>query len=292
MRYTERSLRILKYAEMETEMTSKIVYPVHLLLGLLRERTGVCAELYINYPVLTEILNERVKKIQFDKEEKGIKFEPFTIDISKATKMVLEKANNRMEHFNQVYINEGHIIEAIFKINDSLTKTMIDGLDVPRILEIVSYPRDMIVSLKEYSLPTLPVSKITFRKAKQSDAVCLKNFIEKDFGNGWLNSIENGFDQEDIPIFIALEGQRIIGFACFNVVRRKKGVFGPMGTSLSNRIQGIGYTLLHYCLSEMKEIGYEYAVIGEAGPIEFYEKTCNAVVIPKSFKISKKLFFD
>lgn len=52
-----------------------------------------------------------------------------------------------------------------------------------------------------------------------------------------------------------------------------------MGTSLSNRMQGIGYTLLHYCLYEMKEIGYEYAVIGEAGPLEFYEKACNAVVI-------------
>ena len=107
--------------------------------------------------------------------------------------------------------------------------------------------------------------------------------MEKEFGNGWLDSIESGFLKEDIPIFIAQDDQGIIGFACFDVVRRKKGLFGAMGTSFSNRIQGIGYTLLYYCLVEMKEIGYEYAVIGEAGPLEFYETACNAVVIPKKF---------
>jgi len=267
---------------MEAERTTMIVYPVHLLLGVLLERTGVCAELYINYPSLTEILNERVKEMQYDKDDQGINYEPFTINISQTTKMVLENANNRMKRFKQVYLNEGHIVEAIFKMNDPLTKAVIDGLDVSRILETVSYPRDMIVPLKDYSFPTIPTSNLTIRKAKQSDTARLKNFVEKEFGKGWIVSIENGFSQEDVPIFIALEGQEIMGFACFDVVRGKKGLFGPMGTSFSNRVQGIGYTLLHYCLYEMKEIGYEYAVIGEAGPIEFYEKACNAVVIPKT----------
>ncbi|MBA9028555.1 GNAT family N-acetyltransferase [Peribacillus huizhouensis] len=84
-------------------------------------------------------------------------------------------------------------------------------------------------------------------------------------------AIENGFQEEDIPIYVADENGMIVGFACFDVVRRKKGLFGPMGTSISKRIHGIGYSLLHYCLSEMKEKGYEYSVIGETGPLEFYE---------------------
>ncbi|MEK4670958.1 GNAT family N-acetyltransferase [Niallia sp. FSL R7-0271] len=285
MKYTDRSLRILKYAEIEAEKTNQVVYPVHLLLGILLDRTGVCAELYINYPSLTEILNELVYKMQLDEADEGIDYQPFTINISKTTKRVLETANNRMKHFNQVYLNEGHIVDAIFKINDPLTNKIIDGLDVSLILEIVSYPRDMIVSLKDYSIPTISTNNITFRRAKQSDAASLKTFVEKEFGNAWIESIEIGFIQEDIPIFIALEGSGIIGFACFDVVRMKKGLFGPMGTSISTRTQGIGYTLLHYCLNEMKEIGYEYAVIGEAGPIEFYEKACNAVVIPKRFPL-------
>ncbi|SFM47494.1 Predicted N-acetyltransferase YhbS, partial [Gracilibacillus orientalis] len=183
--------------------------------------------------------------------------------------------------FKQIYLNEGHLVDAIFRNNDYSTSAIFDGLDVSRILEIVSHPRDMIVSLKDYSFPNIPTSNMTFRKAEQIDATSLKKFVEKEFGNGWLDSIENGFSKENIPLFIALDDEEIIGFACFDVVRNKKGLFGPMGTTYSKRVQGIGYTLLHLCLSEMNEIGYEYAVIGEAGPIEFYEKACNAVVIPK-----------
>lgn len=43
---------------------------------MLRERTGVCAELYLNYPSLWEILSQRVKDIYSNKEEKGISYEP------------------------------------------------------------------------------------------------------------------------------------------------------------------------------------------------------------------------
>ena len=103
-----------------------------------------------------------------------------------------------------------------------------------------------------------------------------------------MSAVQNGFSKEEIPIYIAIIDGEIIGFAGYDIVRNKKGLFGPMGTTLTKRIQGIGYTLLHYCLKEMKEIGYEYAVIGQAGPIEFYEKSCNAVVIPKSFDRSQK----
>ncbi|SFM08155.1 Predicted N-acetyltransferase YhbS [Gracilibacillus orientalis] len=281
MRFTERTLRVLKNAEKEAEKTTKIVYPVHLLLGMLLERTAVGAELYITYPKLRDILNERVKGIYFNNDEQGISCEPFTINISLFTEQVLEIANNRMKRFKQIYLNEGHLVDAIFRNNDYSTSAIFDGLDVSRILEIVSHPRDMIVSLKDYSFPNIPTSNMTFRKAEQIDATSLKNFVEKEFGNGWLDSIENGFSKENIPLFIALDDEEIIGFACFDVVRNKKGLFGPMGTTYSKRVQGIGYTLLHLCLSEMNEIGYEYAVIGEAGPIEFYEKACNAVVIPK-----------
>ncbi|MDQ0158922.1 GNAT family N-acetyltransferase [Alkalibacillus salilacus] len=138
----------------------------------------------------------------------------------------------------------------------------------------------MAVSLKDYSFPDILISNITFRKVEKYDAKALKNFVEKEFGNGWLDSIESGLLNKNVPIFIALDDEEIVGFACFDVVRNKKRLFGPMGTSFSKRGQGIGYTLLHLCLNEMDGIGYEYAVIGEAGPIEYYEKACNAVVIP------------
>ena len=96
-----------------------------------------------------------------------------------------------------------------------------------------------------------------------------------------MESIENGFAKQQIPIFLAFDGENIIGFACFDVSRNKKGIFGPMGTLKSNRSRKVGYTLLHMALNEMNNIGYEYAVLGEAGPLEFYEKACGAVVIPR-----------
>jgi hypothetical protein len=257
-----------------------MVYPVHLVLGILLEKTGVCAELSFKYPKLLDLVNERVKKIYPKRYEQGIGYEPFTINISLSTEQVLLSAYNRMKHFKQVYLNEGHLADALFRSNDESTSAILDGLDVSGILGIVSSPRDMIVSLKDYEFPTISTSNINCRKAEQNDAAWLKFFLKNEFGNRWITAVENGFSQENIPIFIAIDNNQINGFACFDVGRNKKGLFGPMGTSLSNRLQGIGYTLLHHCLREMKEQGYEYAIIGQAGPLEFYEKACNAIIIP------------
>lgn len=260
MKYTERALNILQEAEKEAEKTNTIVYPIHLLLGLLKNKTWISAELYLNYPELYEQLNERMKTIKTVDGEKRIWHAPFERHISHSTKDVLEKAKTRMEHFHQVYINEGHIVESIFRLQDPLTESMLAGLEASRILEVAAIPRDMIVSLKHYELPAMK-GVFDVRKASSSDAELLQEFVEKEFGSAWIRSIKTGLEKEDIPIFIALQGKEIVGFACFDVVRNRKGVFGPMGTSRSVQNQGAGYTLLHCCLKEMKKIGYEYAVI-------------------------------
>lgn len=46
LNYTERCLRIFHYAELQARESTKVVYPVTLLLGILQDRTGVCAELH------------------------------------------------------------------------------------------------------------------------------------------------------------------------------------------------------------------------------------------------------
>ncbi|WP_187393493.1 GNAT family N-acetyltransferase [Bacillus sp. E214] len=275
-------MRIFKYAEIEAKRTTNIIYPVHLVLGMLLERTGVCAELSIKNPELRELLVKRIKEVYSNTYEHGISYEPFKMNISLSTNQVLIHASNRMKRFNQIYLNEGHLSDAIFKSKDFSTYSILDGLDVSSILGIMSSPRDMAVPLKDYEFPSILTSNINYRKAEPNDAASLKVFVESEFGARWLDSIENGFLKDNIPIFIALDDNQIIGFACFDVVRKRKGLFGPMGTTLSNRVQGIGFILLHHCLREMQEIGYEYAIIGQAGPLEFYEKACNAVVIPRN----------
>ncbi len=280
-KYSKRALRIFNYAETEAKKTNSIVYPLHLLVGTLIERTGVCSELHSKYPDLLGVLIEHSLKKQPSCEQiPGCP--PFSRPLSISTKQVLDHAFQAMERYNQVYINEGLIIKSIMNLPETLTTSVKDALDIEGILGIMSVPRDMIVSLKNYSFPYMADGEADIRKAEKNDIAPLKSFVKNNFGHGWLDSIETGFRQEKIPIYIACKNDTIVGFACFDVVRSKKGVFGPMGTSKTERTKGIGTQLLHHCLHEMKETGYEYAIISEAGPLEFYEIACGAVVIPKA----------
>ena len=43
-----------------------------------------------------------------------------------------------------------------------------------------------------------------------------------------------------------------------------------------------GKALLLASLHGLRELGYVYGIIGHAGPIEFYQKTVGAIVIPDS----------
>ena len=268
---------------MVANQTTNIILPCHLLMGALSERTGTCGELSIHFPDLYDSLSNGMNNLVPDHEIQGVHYEPFASLIAPSTQRVLENAKKRMESYNQVFLNEGLIVQAIFDINDPFITSITSGIDIIKILEIVSYPRDMVVSLRDYLFPAVQHTGLTIRKATPNDLKSLKSFIAREFGTRWLPSVENGFSKKNIPIFLAEDCGELIGFACYDVVRDKKGLFGPMGTALAKRIHKIGYSLLHHCLYEMKEIGYEYAVIGEAGPIEFYEKSCHAVLIPKQF---------
>ncbi|MDP4086301.1 MAG: hypothetical protein Q8934_17035 [Bacillota bacterium] len=66
LKFSERLLRIFKYAEKEAETTDSIIHPVHLLLGILFGKSGVCAELFLQFPNLFDSLKDRVNKINFD----------------------------------------------------------------------------------------------------------------------------------------------------------------------------------------------------------------------------------
>ena len=72
----------------------------------------------------------------------------------------------------------------------------------------------------------------------------------------------------------------MIGFACHEATC--KCFFGPTGVDESFRGMGIGTHLLFACLQDMKNAGYAYAIIGGAGPVEFYEKAVGAIVIEGS----------
>ena len=74
--------------------------------------------------------------------------------------------------------------------------------------------------------------------------------------------------------------RELAGFAAYECTRR--GFFGPTGVTPEARGKGIGKALLLASLYALRELGYVYGIIGAAGPVEFYQKTVGAIVIPGS----------
>ncbi len=107
-------------------------------------------------------------------------------------------------------------------------------------------------------------------------------WIEARFGIGWANETATAFAHTPVSCFVAAEAEtgRILGFAAYDCTA--PDFFGPTGVDESARKRGIGGALLLKCLEALREEGYGYAVIGSAGPSEFYRKVCGAVVIPDS----------
>ena len=109
----------------------------------------------------------------------------------------------------------------------------------------------------------------------------VENFILKEFGEGWASETTAAFYHDPVSCFIAVDAKsEILGFACYNATG--KGFFGPTGVKKKMRGQGIGSVLLWRCLESLWEQDYAYAVIGGAGPVDYYAKAVGATVIEDS----------
>jgi ribosomal protein S18 acetylase RimI-like enzyme len=144
---------------------------------------------------------------------------------------------------------------------------------------------DMLVRL--YDLPdvseavaALAEEGIVIRRPQPWELTALRGFIKNHFSEGWADETTVGFANKPISVFIAQEGSRIVGFAAYECTRRN--FFGPMGVDEAYRKRGVGGLLTVACLEAMARMGYGYAIIGSAGPKDFYHKCCGAEVIENS----------
>lgn len=275
---TSRMTTILKNAKKEAQMSkSKVLMPGHLLLACLQEKTGALGEIALQCSLEESSLRSILDS--YDITNRRISWSPFlNIDITEDVKSVLEAAHSLMRRYNQIYVNEGHLLKAL--ISSKKVDCFLTNNDKEMILSLGTTSRDLITRLENYVFPEQIYDHI--RKVNRNDKNGLVTFVAENFSLEWSETIMKAFSFSEPSIYIAYDHQgEIIGFAAFDIYKNKKGYFGPMGVSLTNRMKGVGYSLLHHCLKEMNEIGYEYAVIGGAGPIEFYERACRAVVIPK-----------
>ncbi|WP_017152285.1 GNAT family N-acetyltransferase [Bacillus bingmayongensis] len=279
---TKRVDRMFQIANKESKYNDYIIRPLDLFIGAYKEGTGVCSELYmcLFHYIGIDFVTKFVQLQQTDFQDKRY-IEVQGYKVSYKTIEILQLAKRKMEKFNQVYVNEGHVLSSILQLDEEIQNVISEGVK-QSILQIVSVPRDMIVNLKNDEISMMNHQIYNIRRVTQSDLEELLQFVKYEFGERWIETVSKGFQEyKEPPIYIAKQNEKIIGFACYDIVRGRKGLFGPMGTAKHNRVKGVGKELLHQCLSDMKQIGYEYAIIGQAGPLEFYEKSCRAQVIPK-----------
>jgi GNAT superfamily N-acetyltransferase len=105
-------------------------------------------------------------------------------------------------------------------------------------------------------------------------------WVRKYFSEYWGSECECAFARVPVACFVAQREKTICGFSCYDVT--SKGFFGPTGVAPEERGKGIGTSLLFAALRALAEQGYGYAIIGGAGPVDFYSRTVGAVLIEDS----------
>ncbi|MFF2885931.1 GNAT family N-acetyltransferase [Paenibacillus sp. NPDC057967] len=144
---------------------------------------------------------------------------------------------------------------------------------------------DLLVKL--YDLPQLePMDAferrtgVVIRRAIGPEKHVVVQWIRERFRPSWVSECEVAFARNPITCIVAVEEGKLMGFACYDATA--KGYFGPTGVDETERGKGIGKMLYLYTLQLMRQDGYGYAIIGGAGPVDFYAKTSGAVVIEGS----------
>jgi predicted N-acetyltransferase YhbS len=145
---------------------------------------------------------------------------------------------------------------------------------------------DMLVKL--YDLPAIEPALariadqgVSLRRPMAHEKHAVVDWVRREFGEGWASECDVAFSRAPVACFIALANEKqVVGFACYDCAALD--FFGPTGVKESERGKGIGAALLLKTLYAMHEQGYGYAIIGGAGPMEFYRRHAAAVEIPGS----------
>jgi len=144
---------------------------------------------------------------------------------------------------------------------------------------------DLLVKL--YDLEKLDISlnlpeQVSIKRPIGPEKKAVVEWVEKNFGKLWASECDVAFSKTPISCFVAYlkDTKEIVGFSCYDTTAR--GFFGPTGVIEKYRGKGIGKALLIYALKDMLNVGYAYAIIGDAGPVEYYQKIVKAIIIEDS----------
>ncbi len=144
---------------------------------------------------------------------------------------------------------------------------------------------DMLVKLYDFAcdnqlIKQLEADGITVRRALAPEKAKIMQWVTDHFYESWASECDVAFSSAPPTCFIAVKDGALVGFACCEATC--KNFFGPTGVQEDMRGLKLGKALLHISLQELKQRGYAYAIIGDAGPSDFYIKNCGAELIANS----------
>jgi predicted N-acetyltransferase YhbS len=284
LQYTHKVNKLIQNAHLIAERNHHTsIQSMDLYLGAAHVKEGTLREMYfIIEPYMKQI--ENIFSIIPSEPSDTERLDRFSIPLSTHARKIWNTSIEVMKRYNQTFLNEGHIIKAFYTHLPEYHQLQKELNPIPheRIIRSVTTARDLTVYLlnKDWRYDVDPDFQIHPVQAEDEKELVL--WVEEHFGESWSKTLLQAFQssEEFIPIIKAEEKGELIGFAAFDVYKNKKGIYGPMGVLHATRHKGVGIGLLYNALQCMQEKGYMYAVLKEAGPIEFYEKKCGAKLIP------------
>lgn len=141
---------------------------------------------------------------------------------------------------------------------------------------------DLLVNLYSQRLDDLgrrvEATAAIIRLALPPEQHLIKHWVRSNFSEYWVSEVTAAMAHQPPGCFVATVDGQLVGFACYDATAR--GFFGPTGVSEAHRGKSIGIALLYHTLAAMKAQGYAYAIIGSAGPVDFYVNALGATPIP------------
>lgn len=150
------------------------------------------------------------------------------------------------------------------------------GYERTRIAYNMDLPLEDFPGPGKHDLERLAAAGIEVRRGRPEDRSALAEHVERLWNDAWLRETLIAIDKEPATVFLALRGERILGFAANGVYR--PALYGPIGTDPAEQGRGIGNVVSALCLADMAARGIRTAQIGWVAEtaIPFYSRTAGA----------------
>jgi ATP-dependent Clp protease ATP-binding subunit ClpA len=144
--FTPNAYTIIQYAEnIARECNFNAIHPIHLFLGALEIDCEVNNELKSIFPVDTELIKKNLNSYGLENVSNDyVKIKiggSIFIKIFMSTKDIFIEAKRLAELYEehgQIFVDEGHILRAIFSSGDEITKKCLGNLDKNKTLSIIA----------------------------------------------------------------------------------------------------------------------------------------------------------